>query len=239
MTIHSVNVTKKRVTAMLLLNNREFQRFETTYQNLQAHPEWKMENIFYKKSDEREEFKRCSRLFYTRTSKLNRLNVATHEAGHAIVMAATHKRIAEAKIDVKDHPEGWIGFVAPEIKDKDASDSQSMEQKEEILYEPMVIIGLLVSAAGFVGESFCGKKVGSNHEKFLIYCRTRFLDDVIGAKPLTNWAYYIDWCRNIILNNENLFWRITDDLLKNSELSNEGKTLLHDQIKKEPSHKFL
>ena len=97
---------------MLLLNNREYQQFETAYQNLRTHPEWKMENIFFESSAEHEAFKRCSRLFYTRSSKPNRLNLAAHEAGHAVVMAAVHARVAEAKIDIENHPEGWANSLS-------------------------------------------------------------------------------------------------------------------------------
>lgn len=240
MTTHSVEVTKKRATAIFLLNNREYQQFENAYQNLQVHPEWKMENIFFAGLAEHEAFKGCSRLFYTGTREQNRLNVATHEAGHAIVMAAVHARVAEAKIDIKNHPENWAGVVVPESRNKDASDyPQITEELKKIFLSGRIVIDILITSAGFVGESLSGKKVGANHEKFLIYCSTRFLDGVVGAEPLTNWLYYVNWCRNIILNNKNLFWRIANDLLKNSELSNEGKTLLHDQIKKEQFSKFL
>ena len=118
MTIHSADVTKKRVTAMLLLNNREFQQFETTYQNLKVHPEWKMENIFFAGLAEREAFKWCSRLFYTGTRKRNRLNIATHEAGHCIVMAAVHARVAEAKIDIKIILNIGRGLLCQKIRKK-------------------------------------------------------------------------------------------------------------------------
>ena len=225
---------KKTVT---LLNNLELKYFEEIYQCLRNFPEWEMENVFIEKTREHNECRVFPLKFYVR-DKNTRLSVAAHEAGHAIAMIATHGSVDTAVIDVKNHPEGWLGFVAPANGRKDTSDHQPIRQ-DGMPCKPLVIIDILIESGGFVGESFVGKRAGSNHEKFMIYCRCRYLDERDEAEPLTNWTHYVDWCRKIILNNENLFWRIIDDLLANSEMTDPVKILLHDRVKKEPTELFF
>ncbi|MBA3757173.1 MAG: hypothetical protein H0X02_13570 [Nitrosomonas sp.] len=222
-----------------LLNNREHKDFEVIYQLLSNFPGWKMENVFTSKTFEHNECEKCSRVFYTR-DKLNRLSIAAHEADHAIVMAAAYGVVGEAIIDVEGHPEGWLGWVKSAFgQKKDESDYQPIEQDVGMPCKPAVIRAILIESCGFVGESFVGKKIGSNHEKFLIYCRCRHLDERDEVEPLTNWTHYVDWCRKIILNNENLFWRIIDDLLANSEMTDPVKILLHNRVKKESPNLFF
>lgn len=222
---------------MILLNNREFKEFEIVYQSLKGYPDWRMENIFHSKSREYDEFKTCGRLFYVRI-KQNRLMLASHESAHAVVFSATYRYVDSVNIDLKGHPEGLLGMVTPACERKDES-CQLIQHESEIPCKPLVIMNLLVKAAGFIGESLVGRKTGSYHEKFHVYCQTRFLDDKDQVAPLTNWEFYVCWCKKIILNNENLFWRVVDDLLKNSQLTNEIKDLLHSKIKKESATKFF
>lgn len=225
---------------MANLSSSERKAFEREYQWLSNFPLWKMENVFVKETFERNQcMKNLCRSFYTSGAKLNRLDVAAHEAGHAIVMAATYGRVGEAAIDIEGHPEGLVGWVSPNHKHKDASDYQPIEQEAGMPCKPEIIRDILIHSAGFVGESLVGKKTGSNHEKFLIYCMCRHLDDLNAAKPLMNWAYYINWCRKIISNNEKLFWRVVDDLLATSKLSDSAKNLLHTSITKEPTELFF
>lgn len=221
------------------LNKRDSKDFENAYQWLNNFPGWKMENVFLKKTFEHNECEKYSRVFYIRGRKQNRLIVASHEAGHAIVEAATYGYVKEAVIDVEDHLDGWLGWVKSGEKHKGANDCQQAEQESKMPCKPEIIRYVLIKSAGFVGESLVGEKTGSNHERFLIYCGCRYLDDLSGAEQLNNWSYYINWCRNIILNNENLFWRTTDDLLANSKLTESLKTLLHKRIKKEPADLFF
>lgn len=217
----------------ILLNGRERQEFELVYHRLKIHPLWEMENIFHAHTVERSEFKKCNQLFYTREKQI-RLTVAAHEAGHSVVMAACRCRVDSVKIDIHDS-NGTLGKATPATKPK----QQLTDVEKELLRKPMIAINILIKSGGFVGQSFVGAKSGSFHEKFLIFCQTRYLDDKTGSEPLTNWKHFIKWCRDIILNNEILFWRVVDDLLKNSQLTNEIKDLLHSKIKKESSTKFF
>ena len=220
----------------ILLNKRECREFERVYQWLKIHPEWNMKNIFHSKSREYDEFKTCGRLFYVRI-KQNRLMLASHESAHAVVFAATYHQIAKAEIDLNDN--GVSGRVKTLSQPKNTRDCKWIDDESVILSKPAIALNALSSAAGFVGEAFVGRREGSNHEKFLVFCMTRFLDDLSGTQPLTNWEHYVRWCKEIILNNEHLFWRTTDELLKNSKLSNEFIELLHRAIKKESSLKFF
>ncbi|MBK7353485.1 MAG: hypothetical protein IPI97_01770 [Nitrosomonas sp.] len=218
----------------ILLSGYERKQFEYVYESLRMYPDWQMENIFVEDSSERKEFEKCNQLFYTRAKQI-RLTVACHEAGHCVVLAACRVRVGSAKIDINSS-DGTLGETLPGFK---SNNKQLTDDEQELLRKPMIIIDILIKSGGFVGQSFVGARSGSNHEKFLVFCMCRCLDDEDGAQPLTNWSHYIEWCRRIIKTNENLFWRVTDDLLKHSELSNEIKTLLHNQIKKEPSYKFF
>ena len=190
-----------------LLNNRERNEFEEIYQWFKNFPGWNMENVFVNKTNEHTECEKFPRISYI-NGKATRLSLAAHEAGHALAIVATHRLVDKAVIDVENHPEGWLGFVAS-CRHKDSGDSQPIKQ-EGMPCKPLVIINILIESAGFVGESFVGKRTGSNHEKFVIYCRCRHLDDMDEVEPLTNWVRYVEWCRKIILKNETLFWRIID-----------------------------
>ena len=217
----------------ILLNKRECREFERVYQWLKIHPEWNMKNIFDSKTFERLEFEKCNRLFYTPQKQI-RLHVAAHESGHSIVMASCRCRVDSVRIDINDS-NGTLGKVTPAAKPK----QHLTDDEQELLRKPMIIIDILIKAGGFVGQSFMGNRTGAYHEKFLVYCMCRHLDDRDQVGPLTNWQHFIKWCRNIILNNEILFWRVVDDLLKNSQLTNEIKDLLHSKIKKESATKFF
>lgn len=220
------------------LSKRDGKDFENAYQWLSSFPGWKMKNLFIDETFEHNQCKKYSRVFYTRDKKQNRLMVAAHEAGHAIVIEATYGSVNEAVIDVEDHPEDYLGWVKSGGKHKGAK-HQPVDQESKMPSKPEAIRNILIASAGFIGESLVGKKTGSNHERFLVYCGCRYLDDLAGAELLTNWNYYVNWCRNIILNNENLFWGITDDLLANSKLTESSKTFLHNRIKKEPTDLFF
>ncbi|MBS0300376.1 MAG: hypothetical protein JSR32_10735 [Proteobacteria bacterium] len=222
---------------MMLLNNREVKVFEREYQWLSNLPFWRMENILICGTFESKQLDKFARAVYTGRNKLNRLNIAAHETGHAIVMEATHLNcVGDAVIDVKYHPEGRLGWVTPYREHKEAS--EPIEQ-EGMPCKPLVIIDILMTSGGFVGQSLTGKKTGSNHEKFLIYCRCRYIDDMAGMEPITAWNHFVPWCERIILNNEDLFWRITDDLLANSELTESCKIFLRSRIRKEPLELFF
>jgi hypothetical protein len=224
---------------VILLNNRERKYFEDIYQWLSNYPEWNKENVFIEKTYEHNECEKLPQVFYTK-DKTTRLSVAAHEAGHSIVIAATYGFVGEAIIDVEGHHKGWLGWVtSARGLDKDANDYQPIEQKIGMPCKTLVIRDILIKSGGFVGESLVGKNTGSNHEKFLVYCRCRHLDERDEMEPLTNWIHYVDWCRRIVLHNEDLFWRITDELLANSELTDSGKALLHNSINKEPAELFF
>lgn len=220
-----------------LLNSLERKYFEEIYQCLNNYYLWDMENIFNGNTPERDEFKTFPLRFYVR-DKNTRLSIAAHEAGHAIVAAATYKLVDEVVIDAKDHPEGWLGWVHSSARGK-KNDDPPINQTVGMPPKPIMIIDILIDAAGFVGESLIGKKTGANHEKFLVYCRCRHLDNLDGVEPLTNWIHYIEWCRKIILNNEKLFWKVIDDLLTNSSLTDPIKTLLNNTTEKEPIDLFF
>lgn len=226
--------------SVLLLNHLERKGFEEVYHYLVNYSNWKMENIFIANTPEWNEFRRLPYRYlppaFRQGKKLNRLAIAAHESGHAIAMAATYGAVDKAVIDLVDHPEGWLGFVAP--RQKDASDHQPIVQ-EGMPCKPAMKMDILIDAAGFVGQSLVGKMTGSYHEKFLVYCRCRYLDDQEGASPLTNWILFVEWCKRIILNNENLFWRFTDDILMNSEMTESIKALLYSSIKKEKTELFF
>lgn len=226
----------------ILLNNREYKEFEDEFKWVTGHPNWRIENIFTYGTFETLNVMNKPGYIFTGKNKPSRRNIAAHEAGHAVVMAASHGVVGKAVIDVKDHPRGFLGFVKRASAQEENNESDyclSEGQKFDMPCKPIIVMDLLIEAAGFVGESFTGKKVGSTHEKFLVYCKCKHLDKLNEAEPLTNWNHYIDWCRRIILNNEKLFWRITDDLLANSELTDSGKTLLHSRVKKEPTELFF
>lgn len=89
---------------MSLLNKREREVFENDYQWLSNFPGWKMENVFTLETFESRELDKFSRLIFTGKNRLSRLNIAAHEAGHAIALAATYHSVDSAAIDVKDHP---------------------------------------------------------------------------------------------------------------------------------------
>lgn len=178
-------------------------------------------------------------MFYVRNPKPNRLTIACHESGHAVVMAATYGSIGSAKIDLKNHPNGFLGMVTPVVYEPQDKGGQLIRQESSSLCAPAVIREILISSGGFCGESFCGKQEGSNHEKFLTYFRCRILDEAVKVPPLTNWNYFVNWAKQIILNNRTLFWEVVDDLLKNGELTNGIKNILHQKVKKESPHKFF
>lgn len=225
---------------VLLLNHLERKGFEEVYRYLVNYSNWDMKNIFIAETPEWDKFRKLPYRYlppaFRQGKKLNRLAIAAHESGHTIAMTATYGVVDKAVIDVKDHPEGWLGFVAPR-RQKDASDRQPIVQG--MLCTPIIKIDILTDAAGFVGESLVGKMTGSYHEKFLVYCRCRYLDDQEGAAPLTNWVHYVEWCKRIILKNKNLFWSITDDLLAHGEMTETAKILLHRTIKKQPTELFF
>lgn len=148
---------------VLLLNYQERKGFEETYQSLANCPEWQMENVFIHETIERKQFNRLPHfdlppVFHLR-KRPNRLTLAAHESGHAIVMEATHCRtVGKVSIDLVDHPEGFLGFVEPQGRNKEASDHPPAEQEGVMPCKPMMIIDILIDAAGFIGESFVGKK---------------------------------------------------------------------------------
>lgn len=218
------------------LNNRELKEFEIFYQTLGSLPEWDMKGLFVNESFERDQcMNNLYRSFSTSRGKLTRLAVAAHEAGHAIAMAATYGHVGEAVIDITEHPDGVLGWVTNVSCNK----HKTIKQEVRMPSKPEIIRGILIDSAGFVAEAFAGRKTGSNHEKWLIYCGCRYLDDLVEAEPLTNWIHYINWCRKIILNNQTLFWRVTDDLLEHSKLTNEMKTILHANIRQEAADLFF
>lgn len=220
-----------------LLSHRERREFEKVYQALKIHPLWHMENIFHQKTFERSEFEKCSNVFYSRI-KQNRLMLAAHEAAHALVLIATHQHIASVEIDIKNGGE-LLGLVRTGGECKDLSGGQLAEHEAGIPSKLLIVMDILVQSAGFIGESLCGRRMGSYHEKFLVYCQTRFLDELDQVELLQNWSNYIGWCKEIISNNANLFWRIANELLRNSKLSSEFMNLLHNQIVKESPNKFF
>ncbi|MER2513775.1 MAG: hypothetical protein ABTQ25_15370 [Nitrosomonas ureae] len=224
------------------MNHLERKGFEEVYHYLVNYSNWKMENIFIANTPERNEFRRLPYRYlppaFRQGKKLNRLAIAAHESGHAIAMTASYYVVGKAVIDIKDDPDGVVGRVSLEGYKEPNGDHPPIVQ-ESMPCTPIIKMDILTDAAGFIGESLVGKMTGSYHEKFLVYCRCRYLDDQEGAAPLTNWIRFIEWCKRIILNNENLFWRITDDLLTNSKLTDPCKTLLHSCIKKEKTELFF
>lgn len=234
------NVNRAMRKTVTHLKNQELREFELFYQMFGSLPEWNMENLFVNESFERKQcMENLCRSFSTSGVKHNRLSIAAHEAGHAITMTATYGYVAEVAIDVVGDPDGLIGWVKPAHEHKGESDYKVIKQYVSMPCKPEIIRDILIDAAGFVAETFTGKKTGSNHEKFLVYCECRYLDDLVDAEPLTNWIHYINWRIRIILNNETLFWRLADDLLEHSALTDPIKILLHNRVKKEPTELFF
>lgn len=227
---------------VLLLNHLERKGFEEVYHYLVNYSNWRMENIFIANTPEWNEFRRLPVRYlpqaFRQKKKLNRLSIAAHESGHAVVMAASYCFVGKAVIDIKNHPDGAMGMVYP-AGYKEPNGDHPPTVQESMPCTPIIKINILIDAAGFIGESLIGKTTGAYHEKFLVYCQCRHLDDQEGAAPLTNWILFVEWCKRIILNNENLFWRLTDDLLAHSEMTESIKKLLHSGIRKEPTVLFF
>jgi len=219
-----------------LLNNLERKYFEEIYQCLNDYPQWEMKNVFNEGTTEYNECRVFPLKFYAR-DKPTRLSVAAHEAGHAVVMEAINCPVGEVVIDIKDDPGGRVGWVMPQVYEG-SKDYWSIK-KDGMPSKQVIQIDTLIESGGFVGESLIGKRTGGNHEKFMVYCRCRFLDDRDEVEPLTNWNQYINWTKKIILNNEKLFWRIIDDLLAHSNMTDPIKNLLRRRVKKESPNLFF
>jgi hypothetical protein len=84
----------------MFLSRRELRIFETLYQGLKNYPGWRMQNIFNERTREHYAiYVQCAtELALASNRKHTLINVANHEAGHAVVIAAVHWKIGEAVI---------------------------------------------------------------------------------------------------------------------------------------------
>ncbi len=223
----------------VFLNRKELFAFEKLYQALKSYPGFRMENIFNYQTREHYSIKiQCANLLHKELHKNNpRLNVAIHEAGHAIVMTATYAEVGEAVISVNDNG-GFIGHVA------------SPGYTGELDYEPIETSALppksvihsdiLTDAAGFVAEEvFTTFHSNAYHEKFLTFVQSRYLDEINHNDLYHHWNFFMHWCKRILLNNEALLHAIAEELLKFEQIAKDSIDLLHSKVKREQPHPSL
>lgn len=221
------------------LNNRELKAFNRFYETLKEFPDFKFQNIFNSQTREYYSIKSlCSNLLHKELgrSKLIRLNVSIHEAGHAVAMAATHWKVGEAVLS--DDGKSLAGHVAP----PGYTGEQSYEPIETSLLPTKYEIHskILIDAAGFVAEeTFANFKSRAYHEKFLTFVQSRYLDELNGNDPLHHWNFFMNWCRSILINNEQLLHAISDELLEFNQLTKDSIDLLHRRVKREQPHLFF
>lgn len=221
------------------LTRRELRLFEDMYQALKVFPGFRMANVFCYET--REYFgvhRQCARKIQKELgSKGSKLNVAAHEAGHAIVITGTHRRIKEAVI-ISAEDGGYFGHVKP-INCVDGDDNEPIEIAPQ-LTKADTHIEMLTKSSGFVAEHMFTNRISrAYHEKFLTYVQSRYLDERDNTRSLHHWNFFMGWCAHILRKNERLLHIIIEDLLKHGGLTLAAKDRLHIEVKKEPVELFF
>lgn len=175
-------------------------------------------------------------MFKATGKKPRRLDVAAHEAGHAIVMSAIGYPVKSALIGGSS---GRVSTGESNIDDED--DDGAIEPVNAMVPIPLAVMEILTNCSGYVGESFLrDRRINSDyHERFLSYAQCRFLDDQAGSQPMTHWNLHMNSAREIIRKNDRLFWAVAVDLLENGALSDPAKHRLNTQIIKPPVSLFF
>src|SRR5690349_21377318 len=98
------------------LTNRQLEDYEYFYHTAKAQPEFYMQNIFNGATSERHcVYDETARILFKQHGRRGaKLNVAIHEAGHAVVYAATRTNIDSAKVFYEKASKGYNGVVRPE-----------------------------------------------------------------------------------------------------------------------------
>jgi hypothetical protein len=221
-----------------LLTRRELAGFERIYQNvLKTQPGFHFQNLFTDGTYEAFAVSDVISLAFKEKfprREQTRLTVAAHEAGHSVIMAATYCPVGSAEIDIPANDWGVAGRVKP-LAGMDEDEPPAVLTEEEMPPKPLVAMSILVAAGGFVAESFVLKSDtrGSYHEKFLVYCQTRYLDEQEKTAGLYHWNHFIKWTLEIIQKNRSVFEEVIENLLRDSELSSAALARLHSNIKQE------
>jgi len=226
---------------MLYLTTKQHKVFETCYQDLSPQEPWRLIELFSRNGEAhriaRDGLSSLFNAMFKATGKRpRRLDVAAHEAGHAIVMSAIGYPVGSAWIS------GSFGRVSTgESTAHDEDDDGAIEPVNAMVPMPLAVMEILTNGSGYVGESFLkDRRVNSDyHEKFLTYAQCRFLDDQAGSQPMTHWNLYMAAAREIILKNSSLFWMVVDDLLANGVLSDPAKHRLNAQVIRPPVGLFF
>lgn len=234
---------------MYCLTKTQQEMFELYYQDFAPNEPWALAGLFsggnaaYKMATDimPEVF---NKIFKVKGKNTRRLDIAYHEAGHAVVIAACSGKISTAWIDSKNpNKRKSLGNAAGAVESGNCQDDDDNETHDIVatIPLPVAVLSIMSSCSGFVGERFLtDHRVHSAfHERFLVYCQTRYLDDQDGKAPLTNWEYYTRSAREIIWRNDDLLWHVADDLLENGILSEDAKARLHSRIIKPPAAFFF
>lgn len=222
----------------MFLSRRELRIFETLYQGLKHYPGWRMQNIFNDRTREHYAiYEQCAtELALAANRKRTLINVANHEAGHAVVMAAVHWKIGEAVLENNNAHGGYSGYVKTqgyeELNDYEPIENAPMPKKARIFST------MLANVSGFAAEHLFARLSHSYHEKLISYCQCRFLDERDSARALTNWHYFMVWCKQILLRNQQIYHVVVKDLIDNKVMTEATKHRLHNEVKKENVNKF-
>jgi len=226
---------------LYLLTTKQQRIFEACYQELSPREPWRLIELF-NRNGEAHRIARdglsslFSTMFKATGKQPRRLDVAAHEAGHAIVMSAIGYPVGSAWIS------GSSGRVSTgESSIDDEGDDGAIEPINAMVPMPLAAMEILTNCSGYIGESFLrDRRINSDfHEKFLAYAQCRFLDDQEGTQPMTHWNLYMAAAREIILKNSSLFWMVVDDLLANDVMSDSAKHRLNAQVIRPPVGLFF
>jgi hypothetical protein len=179
---------------MYCLAKKQHEVFESNYRELAPDNPWRLIELFSRNGRSHmvvhDYFPSIfARIFKVRKCKLRRIDVASHEAGHAVTMAACHYKIGSAWIDGKN-PYGLksngnaLGMVVSG-DGVEKEDDKIIEPVNSMVPMPLAVLEIMATCSGFVGESFLSDhwEHSSYHERFLAYAQCRFLDDQAGSEP--------------------------------------------------------
>lgn len=226
---------------MLYLTTKQQRIFEMFYQELSPDQPWRLAELFSRNGEARHIVydilpQVFMRTFQSGAHVTRPLDVATHEAGHAVVFSAIGYKVGSVWINGAS---GRTSTSESSIDDEDGGNA--IHPVNSMVLQPLAVMEILANCSGFIGETFIkNRRVNIDfHEKFLTYAQCRFLDDQESTKPLTHFNLYTQATKEIIRKNEPLFWSVVDCLLTGGTLTEAKKRRLNAQSVKPPAALFF
>lgn len=235
-------IIKKKTSQAKFLKDKELKTFEALYQNLKIFPGFKMNNVYtYRTREEYAIREQVPAVIWQEFKHSNpgKLNLAIHEAGHAIVMSAVGETLESVVADFDEQGRIVKGYAAP-VGAILLEETYEPLEIASIPCKPLIYMRCLVSVAGFSAETlFTNVHPCQYHEKFMNYVQLRYTDEQHECPSLHHWNYVVNWCAEILEKNEDILHRCVRELLKQKELSRTEITKLKIEVTQEPAPLFF